>query len=59
VRWHRRPRVRKCEFQCPCECHSCGIGGIHCEHEENEDGECCERDCPLYKNGRWIKCASA
>jgi len=50
--WHKRPKVRDCEWQDSVDCPQCGRC-FACTHEDNEDGPCDASDCPLWNGKKW------
>jgi len=48
--WENRINVKNCKEKDYCDCPYCAIG-VHCMHEDSEDGDCIEESCPRF-NGK-------
>ena len=54
MKWEKRPNVRRYEHLEYVDCPRCGLDTM-CTHEDNEDGDCTEKDCPLWDGKKWKK----
>ena len=48
-RWTFQKWAAQCFEKNYCDCPECPVG-IHCEHQDNDSGECEKEVCPTWKD---------